>query len=171
MKLEVISSYDYIHASVQSKHNSSESLELELDLESWKARYVRSSYWAGDTAQGIPGYSKKEEGEFSLPETFLYVSSYEDNYRTRITVELITRRNGKPVEVTLVEYEYDELEPLFPFDEEPEHEYFYAIPELAKYYGDEDRIFKEFIRRVKTSKYIELPDELVREIIEKYSPS
>ena len=168
MRLEVISSYDYIHASVQSKHNSSESLELELDLKNWTAKYVKKSYWGGDTANGIPPSNDKEEGEFNLPETFLYVASYEDNYRTRIAVELITRRNNKPIRIMLVDYEYDELDPILP---DGEHEYFYAIPELTKYYGNEDRVFNELVKKAKTSKYIELPDRLVREIIEKYSSS
>jgi len=165
-----------MHVSAQSRHNTSETMKVELDLEAWKARYTRSSYWGGDVAQGIKGYSKKEEGEFSLPETFLYVSSYEDNYRSRIAVELITRRNNKPITITLLNYEYDELDPIFPcFDEddecEPEHEWLYVHPVLLEYYGDEDRVFKEFVRRVKTSKFVELPDEVVEKIIEKYSPS
>ncbi len=170
MKVKVIKRFSDSHYSMQSKHSYSESRDIKFDLEKWKAYYIESSYWGGDIGNGIPPRSSKNEGEIDLPDVFIYLDTYEDNYRERVSITLVAKRE-KPVCVELLYYRYesDLVRNCYDEDDCPPEEW-NVVPELEELIGDINNVdnIYSFIRMVKESEYIELPDEFVNKVIEKY---
>jgi len=104
-KILVLKSNQSSHVSMQDWLSSSDSNQIELDLEKWKFRTVSSRHWGGDRAAGAEGYYNQSSGDWQkLPEEFVLVESrYESSncgHRERFEVVYYSKRDPKnPVTV------------------------------------------------------------------------
>ena len=99
--MKIFRTYKDMHLSAQSRYNTYDSKEIEVDLDKWTGYIEKFESWDGDIGNGIPGYRRRKKEEIVLPDEFIILHTTKDNV-TDGESAILYRKGKEPI----ILYEY-----------------------------------------------------------------